>query len=153
MNWDAIGAIGELIGSLTVVITVAYLAVQIRQSSKAAISVSTNQSRTAVTDVFGAISSNTDAVKTYTAGLRNREELEPYEKIRFDLIIYQQLRVIETIFLEYQEGLMPKEVWDSQWHGQQSILRTQGGRDSWEKQRRFVAKSFMDWVDTHLDLD
>ena len=65
MNWDAIGAIGELIGSITVVITVVYLAVQIKLSSKAAISVSTNQSRTAVADVIGAITSNTDSVKTY----------------------------------------------------------------------------------------
>ena len=153
MNWDAIGAIGELIGSLTVVITVAYLAVQIKQSSKVAKSVSTNQSRTAVTDVIGAISSNTDAVRTYTDGLRKRDELEPHERVRFDLIIYQQLRVLETIFLEYQEGLMPEEVWESQWHGEQAILRTKGGRASWENQKTFVAKSFMEWVEVNLDID
>lgn len=153
MNWDAIGAIGELIGSITVVITVIYLAVQIRLSSKAAISVSTNQSRTAVTDVIGAITSNTDAVKTYTAGLSGREGLEPHERVRFDFIIYQQLRVIETIFLEYQQGLMPEEVWISQWNGEKSILRTKGGRASWEAQKTFVAKSFMEWVERHLDAD
>ncbi len=36
MNWDAIGAGGELVGSLTVVLTIAYLAVRIKQGSKAA---------------------------------------------------------------------------------------------------------------------
>jgi hypothetical protein len=36
INWDAIGAVGELVGSLTVVLIVAYLAVQIKQGSKAA---------------------------------------------------------------------------------------------------------------------
>ena len=34
MNWDAIGAIGEIIGAAAVVLTLFYLAVQIRQSNR-----------------------------------------------------------------------------------------------------------------------
>jgi hypothetical protein len=33
MNWDALGAMGELFGALAVVLTLGYLAVQIRQNS------------------------------------------------------------------------------------------------------------------------
>ncbi len=33
MNWEAIGAIGEVLGALVVVITIGYLAVQIRQNT------------------------------------------------------------------------------------------------------------------------
>ena len=33
MNWEAIGAIGEALGALVVVITVGYLAIQIRQNT------------------------------------------------------------------------------------------------------------------------
>jgi hypothetical protein len=36
MNWDAVGAIGETIGALAVVITLAYLAIQIRVSRSVA---------------------------------------------------------------------------------------------------------------------
>jgi hypothetical protein len=35
MNWDAIGAIGETVGALAVILTLAYLAVQIRQNALA----------------------------------------------------------------------------------------------------------------------
>ncbi|MFT4614617.1 MAG: hypothetical protein ACI9NT_001764 [Bacteroidia bacterium] len=124
MNRDAIGAIGELIGSLAVVLTLAYLAVQNRQSGKATISTSTNHSRLAVTDVISAITANTDAVKAYTQGMHDRDSLEIPKHVRFDLIIFQQLRAIEAIFLEYQSGLTPKEVFEGQWRGEQSILRT-----------------------------
>ena len=34
MNWDAIGAVGEIIGAAAVVLTLFYLAVQIRQSNR-----------------------------------------------------------------------------------------------------------------------
>jgi hypothetical protein len=35
VNWDAIGAIGEIVGALAVVITLAFLTVQLRLSTKA----------------------------------------------------------------------------------------------------------------------
>ena len=37
MNWDAIGAFGEIIGAIAVVISLLYLATQIRQSNKLAV--------------------------------------------------------------------------------------------------------------------
>ena len=33
MNWDAIGAVGEVIGAMAVVISIIYLAVQIRHGA------------------------------------------------------------------------------------------------------------------------
>ena len=35
MNWEAIGAVGEVLGAGAVMITLGYLAVQIRQSTQA----------------------------------------------------------------------------------------------------------------------
>ena len=35
MNWDALGAIAELLGAIAVFLTLAYLTVQMRQNSKA----------------------------------------------------------------------------------------------------------------------
>ena len=34
MNWDAIGAVGEIIGAVVVIVTLLYVAKQIRQTSK-----------------------------------------------------------------------------------------------------------------------
>ena len=35
MNWEAIGAVGEILGATAVLITLGYLAVQVRQSTRA----------------------------------------------------------------------------------------------------------------------
>ena len=35
MNWDAVGALAELLGALAVVVTIGFLAVQMRQNTKA----------------------------------------------------------------------------------------------------------------------
>ena len=34
MNWEAIGALGETVGALAVLVTLVYLAMQIRQNTK-----------------------------------------------------------------------------------------------------------------------
>ena len=33
MNWEAIGAVGEILGAIAVLLSLAYLAVQIRQNT------------------------------------------------------------------------------------------------------------------------
>ena len=35
MNWEGIGAVGEILGAIAVMITLGYLAVQIRQNARA----------------------------------------------------------------------------------------------------------------------
>ena len=34
INWEAIGAVGEVVGALAVVVSIVYLAIQIRQSGR-----------------------------------------------------------------------------------------------------------------------
>jgi hypothetical protein len=150
VNWEAIGAVAEMIGSLAVLATLVYLAFQIRQASRIAKSTSTNQARAGVSDTLSAISGDTEAVNTYTKGMVDPDSLALHEKVRFDLIIFQTLRVTETAFYEYKEGLISAELWESQWRGERKILTTKGGRESWLRQRDLVSTTFMEWVNEHL---
>ena len=115
MNWDAIGAIGEIIGSMAVILTIVYLSMQIRQTTKSARSASGNQTRQAAVDVLSVITGNIETARTYTNGLKNREELEVSERLQFDLIVFQMMRALETFFFEHQERLLSEEQWLGQW--------------------------------------
>ena len=150
MNWDAISALAEVLGSLAVVISIAYLAVQIKQGSKSARSVATNESRAAVTDVLHGITADTEASRIYALGLKDPNALEPHERTRFDLIIYQTLRTAETLFWEHREGALSDEIWEGQWRMERFLLNTNGGRESWSRQKQFVSESFMHWVEKTL---
>ena len=151
MNWDALGAIGEIVGSVAVVITIAYLAVQMRQSRRFAKSASVNQSRAAVTDFLRGLSDNAEIAKIYSAGMKDRSSLEDHERLRFDLVIFQMLRITETAYLEHQDGFISDEIWQSQWRQARPILRTVGGMESWKRQKGMVSVSFMQWVELHLN--
>ena len=65
MNWDALAAISEIIGALAVVITLAYLAVQIRQSNDLLRSESRQTLVSNDVTSLGVNISNTDVFKKY----------------------------------------------------------------------------------------
>lgn len=116
MNWDAIGAIGEIVGAIAVVITLVYLAAQIRSNTRtttANASFQATHSWAEVThslaqlpnDQFGAIMK---MLKADTAGT----DLTPeeYERIRYTLRnIFQRL---EGQYYLYKYGLLEPAVWD-----------------------------------------
>ena len=79
MNWDAIGAVGELIGAIAVVITLVYLAIQIRQNTKT-VRASTYQSvAEALADgsykMIGHFDTDTDKILLFVGTLRRYENL------------------------------------------------------------------------------
>lgn len=150
MNWEALGAIAELVGSFAVVVTIAYLVVQIRQNTRFAKSDAAQRLRIGANDVLRGIADNADAVRTYEKGLTDPLTLERHERIRFDLIILQMLRLQESQYLLYVDGYLSEELWESTSYSILFVLRSEGGRQSWQRQRDHLTKSFKEWIDGKL---
>ncbi len=65
MNWDAIGAIGEILGAIAVLGTLIYLAAQIRQNT-ASVTTATYESMMAgITDINLVVASNPEVASSY----------------------------------------------------------------------------------------
>lgn len=60
MNWEAIGAIGEIVGALAVVLTLAYLAVQVKTAKRATIDQNTLSRANGVREMLSTISTNNE---------------------------------------------------------------------------------------------
>ena len=88
MNWDALGAIGEVIGPLALFLTLGYLAVQIRQNTKAVRASALDSSVNAVNAVRVAMIENVEVTALYRKGLENPDELDDNEKTRFRLLVH-----------------------------------------------------------------
>jgi len=94
MNWDAIAAIGEIIGALAVFISLIYLAVQIRQNTRQ-ITSSIDATRLAAFERNIASGNrvrefflvNPELAKLYGKGCKNYTELETAEKVKFGLML------------------------------------------------------------------
>ncbi len=114
MNWEAIGAIGEILGAAGVIVTLAYLAVQMRQSNRLA-------KRAAIQGVLAGraemnrfIASDPALTELFWRGMESPDELDEGELLRFAGVFSTMSRHYEAIFLDNQERLLTPGVWRSQ---------------------------------------
>ena len=82
MNWDAIGAVGEIISALVVALTLGYFAIQLRAAKDAAADANRLERAKGVREMMLATSLNNELRMTLTKGL-NLEGY--YEKLGNDL--------------------------------------------------------------------
>ena len=104
MNWDAIGAIGELIGATAVVISVGYLAVQIRGQTSESRLAATRELSSKRTDVMKMALSDDALIKVYLKALRGYESLEGEERLKASLMFNILMRNAEQDFIHKGTG-------------------------------------------------
>ncbi len=122
MNWEAIGAIGEVLGAAGVIITLAYLAVQMRQSNRLAKRAAVQSVLAGRAEMNRFIASDPALTELFWRGMESPDEfVDEGERRRFATVFSTMSRHYEAIFLDNQEGLLPPGVWRSQ---ESSMKRT-----------------------------
>src|SRR5438309_9504893 len=97
INWDAISAISQLVGSLAVVLSVLYLAVQVHRSTRVARLATQDAAATALRDVTKPLMENAELERLWRVGLEDLNALSAQDQGRFFHAAYQFLKAFETI--------------------------------------------------------
>jgi hypothetical protein len=140
MNWEAIGAIGEIVGAAGVVLTLVYLANQIRQNTirleqntLTARAAAQNASNEALRENRKAIFQSLDMSEIYMLGNQKPEDLDEVSMLRYRLIM---MNVTETMLEIYTQTLLTNfspETWQTQGTTLVNrVLATPGGKWFWE---------------------
>ena len=78
MNWDAIGAIGETLGALAVIVTLAYLAIQVRVSRSVAADANRLTRTTGVREFCLAVTENDALISTMSTAFGMQAYLKAF---------------------------------------------------------------------------
>jgi hypothetical protein len=111
MNWDAINAVSQLISSIAVVVSVLYLAVQLRGSTRVARVAAMDAAAAALRDVTKPFMENAELARIWRIGLEDLEALPPEDQARFFHAAHQFLKALETIHYHYVYGLLDSQLW------------------------------------------
>ncbi|MBT5558916.1 MAG: hypothetical protein HOJ88_03415 [Proteobacteria bacterium] len=88
MNWEAISAIGEIIGAITVVATLSYLARQIKDSTRASRSQSITDATTGMQAWYQELGSNPQASELILKGFTNPEALSKEAQFQWLMMLH-----------------------------------------------------------------
>ena len=139
MNWEAIGAIGEILGAAGVVVTLVYLAYQIRQNTVqleqnilAAKAAAQNASNEALRENRKAIFESVEMSEIYLRGNQKPEELDEVSMLRYRLIVQNVTEVMLEIYTQTLITGFSPETWQAQGTTLvKRVLATPGGQWFW----------------------
>ena len=100
VNWDAIGAVGEIVGSLAVLVTLVYLAMQVRHFKQQTMITSYQHTISSLNEFADQVSSSESLAEIIARGRTSYTSLTPVERLRFDHIYLRLLNSVESWYLQ-----------------------------------------------------
>ena len=146
MNIQDLGALGELIGSVAVVITLIYLASQLRQNTKA---LKLNAEYAAAQEhVHNSIGvSGTNVPYVMVKGFGDPTSLSPEESAQFLFWLNGSMRMYQHQHLMFCEGNLSEASWSSTEHLIKGFSQTPGFQSYWESRKNTYSDEFQAFVE------
>jgi hypothetical protein len=146
MNWEAFGAVAEIIAAAGVIASLIYLAIQIRQSTKVARAETTKDLYLASRSAILEIAANDELTKIWT-DIRQFESEDVARRYAF----YQSFfRLYELQFNLARQGLLDESIARSYTLVIRMFAGTIYFEDYWNKARGEFNETFASYVDEQL---
>ena len=107
MNWEIIGSIGQLVAAVGLIPTLIYLAIQVREQSKANHHASLDLLSTQWTELLKTMSDNSDFGPIYLSGLQDFDALDPPSRLRFGAYLLRIFRYWDGDNFHFLDGTLP----------------------------------------------
>ena len=130
MNWDAIGAVAELVGATGVIASLFYLGTQIRQNTRSVKASSYHAVVTNLSELSGATGRDPLTSDLVLRGRSNFDDLSRTEKMQYSLFLISLYRSYEDIFYQYEQEMIDEPVWAG-WSNSMTRLFWQPGVQTW----------------------
>ncbi len=153
MNWEAVGAIAELLGATGVIASLAYLAIQIRQNTRQM----SDHGRALRLSALGATADafsgfrdplirDPELVSLFLRGSEAYSQLSREEKLRLSFVLQELFFLFQNTRARVQEGTMQPSAWTNQQPTLLGLLRSSGIADWWTRSAPLFAPDFVEEV-------
>lgn len=151
MNWEAVGAVAELLGSITILVTLIYLSIQTRSISKQSQAEARYNFVDASAEINMTIAQSKEAASVWRRGLESIKSLDEDETMQFLMFMGQYANLWSVMHQLYEEKLVPEAQWRVVRSDIASILKSDGGRYFWGYGgAKAFDESFAEFVENEL---
>jgi hypothetical protein len=157
MNWDAIGAIAELLGAVGVIASLVYLATQIRhgqeqmdRNTRALRAGTYQQFQQSLKEMILSQLADPELGAIVNRGLADFEKLTDDEMHRFGLWHYVVMRDLDNAHYQYRLGMFDEDRWQMSLGELRLLLESPGAVQQWKARRSVLSPEFVALVEEIL---
>ena len=148
---ESLANLGEIIGAVAVVVSLIYLAVQVRQNTQAQRTENFSRALDRVAALQAALSQDSEASVIFAKGVADPTKLTPKERMQFTWAMYELFGAFEFMFLASKTNAIPEEIWQ-RWSSAVAFWLSFSGVQVWWKVRPIpFTDSFSSYVESLLE--
>lgn len=147
MNWNAIGAMGEILGAVGVIITLIYLARQIRQNTRATRLATAQSISAAARDWNRPLLLDPELAWTFQVGTEDPTKLDEKEQARFIELCFSLFRMFEDAHYQHQQGALDADIWKGYERLYATYAKAPGFQAYWKRRKETFRPEFRDFID------
>ena len=150
MTIQDLGSVGELVAAIATIVTLAYLAIQIRQSTTSTRTATYQAIVSTSIELGNTFSRDGEFAELFVRALADLESLSPAERVRLHGHVSSVLRTYELVFHQYAHGAIDEALWDGWRTNMIRFLRFDAYRKVWDATRDEFPPAFRAAVDEAL---
>ena len=147
MTLSDLANIAEIVGGVAVVVSLVYLAIQVRQNTYSVRSASL-QANTALWSSMLSNLANPGLVEAYAAGLTGRKDISPLQYTQFFLLCRGLFVAFEDQHYQFRHGILDEETYRGYERAiSEQLLAFRGFRIWWAQSKNVFSQEFVKHVD------
>ncbi|MEH6516721.1 MAG: hypothetical protein V7742_08575 [Halioglobus sp.] len=146
MNWEAVGAIGEIIGALVVVITLIYLALQVRQNSLSMRVAAKQEMTRQYSDFVDLLLLNPEMLELYGMA-QSGTPMSEEEEFKYFLLMNKAAWYFAAMYFQYRAHNLSEDEWAQSKRVIERYCAMPGFSHYWQDNREYFASDFSKYVD------
>ena len=150
MNWNAIGAVGGMVGAVGVVLSLCYVAVQIRQNWKVARAATVHGVNTSIANAWRPFADSSNA-SIYLKGIVGIASLSPEERVHFFALMHVVAKTWEDTWFQWRAGTLADKYWGGQQNQFLDIFSQPGPQQYWALRKHWFDVDFREYLENALN--
>lgn len=134
MDLDALAKLGEFVGGFFVVVSLVYLAHEVRQNTRSLRTENYARVLDRMSTLQSRLAADAELNHLLTVGAEHPETLKPADRLRFSWALYELFGAAEFMYHQAQQNALPSEVWD-RWDASVTWWLSHPGMRAWWRSR------------------
>lgn len=148
VNWEAIGAVGEVLGAFGVIASLAYLALQIRQNTRAIRAERYESVVNSLMELVQPLVADERLATRFQQAVEDWHAVPLEDRSRLVHVLFAEFKVFENLFYQYRQGMLAPELWEGWRRLTLTYFVRPGVRAWWEMRKAAFSDEFREFLES-----